>query len=315
MLIVPPSSSGEQFLATTYTEHPDGTIAFREPMSGEPISADAVPEVLRNWPVLSGGFDFLEQYGERIDFTVLLSPHTTGQDIVDAGIDLRSEAERISADQGILFLEGLHYAFQAGQLSQIYNDVARGESHPSEHRAAFTDGDETFQADVLELLYQTGVRVEQPDIRLREAAGDMDLLGPVHATLDRWNAATTTLRETEVSPQSSKDLLIAETGFHNYREWMIVGIIGACLSRFADRPESVPIVGALLIGSGHTNIASKLEGLLGRPVRVEGESSIPTFDRYAHHIMRGIGRAALAPSDIRDFQNYQAGVTGPKYFQ
>jgi hypothetical protein len=108
VLIVPPSHGGEQFVMSTFAEQPDGLITLQDPMTGERLMPGVVPDVLRNWPVLKEGYDFLEQYGERIDFTLLLSLHSRGSDITDAGIDLRAEAQRLHALGGIFFPEGLH---------------------------------------------------------------------------------------------------------------------------------------------------------------------------------------------------------------
>jgi hypothetical protein len=172
-----------------------------------------------------------------------------------------------------------------------------------------------FQADLLELIHGTKVRVENPDIRRREATKDMDLLGPIHAMLDQWYNAGEAIEVEPTTPESSRRLLAVDSGFHNYREWLIIGIIGAKLSRFKDRaPFDAPIAGALLIGSGHANMESKMSTLIGRPIRVEGRSAIPSHDRYAAHIMRGVGNAALTAADVRDFQRFRAGYTGPRFF-
>jgi hypothetical protein len=292
MLIIP--SSGPEQFGKTFVEQPSGLITLHEPFLGEQMQPGVIPDILRRWPLLKEGYDFLESDGERIDLSLFLTRHGSVGDLAASGIDLRSEALRIQAARGILFLEGQHTAESSGALNRLYNEVAHGETTPEEARLSFTNTTSPgFQLDLMEQIHDTQVRVECPDVQTRQNPATMNIVGPVHETLYQWRLAYESKKAAPITSEMSRDSLALETGYHLFREAVIVGLMGVSMSRFRySGMPNAPAVGGLVIGAAHKGMAATIDALTGRLTRKVGEVHI--IDPHTHAILDSLGKASIS---------------------
>lgn len=291
MLIVPPSG-GEDF-DRTFVQHPGGLITFQEPLTNQPLDPTAVPDVLRTWPILQGGYDFLEEAGGQIDFSLLLSRHGDSGDLAHCEVDLRSEAQRLRAARGLLLLEGIHLVAQAGTQTRTYNDVAQGAI--SAETAANTLGAGGYRRDVLAAIHDTKARVEFPDMQIEHTLEGADLLSPIHRLLADWDGADEAAAKLPGTPENILRSFALNTGYQLFREFFIIGVAGAMMSRLRNLGPDATYAGSLLIGRVHRTIAAKVDALTGNTTRIVGNlESLSEIDRITMHC---IGNAAISLDD------------------
>jgi hypothetical protein len=290
MIIVPPSG-GEDFRNTLV---PDGAIiAIHEPLGGQRLDPLVVPDVLRTWPILEGGYDFLQEASAegRLDLSLVLTSHSDYGDLRRSGIDLRAEAARMQTMGGLLLPEVVHHSVRSGLDTRACNDVAQGRLTAEEALERVGEPQATFMHEVFEAIHGSEAQIALPDYRLGHDVKDADVLAPLHILTEQWHNASEAI---ESRPGESLGLL---TGFQLFREFFVVGLTGVVMSRLRHARVPGPYAGTLVMGSAHPGVAKKIDALTGIQTRIVGHESDDPTNKI---LLRCMGRAALTGEDILD---------------
>jgi hypothetical protein len=287
----------------------EGTIQLIDPITGKPIIGDAIPESLQTDSELSKGYEFLARNGYRVDMRLLLSPHSSGTDMTDAGIDLRAEAERLAEKGGVLFLEVTsrnHSEKETYWQTQIALSNLPDEQ-TAEVRSCLEqmqqvllakDGKTSFGFEKTLQLLGTGVEIGLPDYV--ESSRN-----PIHQALGGMDSLfTKNMQPSTVSdPVKAHHAYVAVgSAFLRYRDQFLIGSMGHYLSlRLNDSEGSIPI--ALTAGTAHRNIGSHLNNLgVARVAYVGDDIRNPLTWRVAYtpNMMEGARKGIFTKENLDD---------------
>jgi len=248
-----------------FQEDAEGNINFLDPITGDTLKPDKIPESLLQDDELRSGFDFILKNSHRINFTLMLSSHLGPNNLAEAGIDLRGVAERLRTSNGVLFLE--HSDKRARKPEK---DVL---------------GAKQFNSELGSQLSNTQIRVAFPDFsRHSDRPSDQALTA-------WWQAIEDTASTEELTQHGFENALLRQVamyaGFQSYRDWYLVGKIGAKLSEFDSQDAlNENIEAAMLVGSHHPGIGDLLKSA-GAKVELQGihDERLNWYDNEIVHVI------------------------------
>jgi hypothetical protein len=243
-----------------FSEDSASNLVLLDPINGDILRPDRIPESLAADGELKRGYDFLFQHADRIRFTLLLAEHLGSDGLDKAGIDMAAVAIMLSKTGGALYLEGAR------------TKVAKSAQQEDETRQ-FKDAVARQLASVKQYL---------PEIYMPEVDYSDQSSRPADQALVRWQhdieteqefVSRTILESPEESLRAYDNLIAMFVGFEAYRQWYLVGKIGATLADIdAQRqpPSNDCLEAAGLFGSMHPGLGKRLE-FIGAEVVYRGE--------------------------------------------
>ncbi len=281
----------------------DGDVIPLDPISHEPIKPGAIPEGLANDPELAEGYTYLQENANRIEAQVLLSKHTSRADLWHSGVDLETVGQALAARGGVLFLEGSGTRARFNEHDQLFNHAAqlKGRDADDLRDKLHERPDSTsFTVETLYQLVGSGVTIRRPDY---STDGDSMPEQALAGWWERLTAIGASLEDAEGQRRAElqDDYAKLYFGFVAYRDWFMVGRIGAQLEAYeemrGDRDKKLaipdaPVPIAILVGRHHENIGVYLSSL-GINTTQRGERN---QDDMSKHVVTAAGQAVLSQS-------------------
>jgi len=237
----------------------DSNIRPLDPLTGDLLRPDMVPESLWHDDELRHGYEFLSQQCHRINFTLLLGAHIGENALDEAGIDLTSAVTELSIVGGTLIREGART-----KMTRTAEQEENVERHKDQ---------------VASQLSSVGTPLL--DVNMPEVDFDDQSPRPADQALAQWwrdveakqkFAVSALMEAPEEGFKAYDDVVAMIVGFEAYREWYLVGKIGAALADIDARQR--PFQGldvAALFGSLHVGLGRRLESM-GVNVTYQGET-------------------------------------------
>lgn len=274
-----------------YSLEQDGSVLPLDPITGTVLQPGVVPESLLADEELQAGYNFLVSNAPRINFTLLLSRHHLGEDLQNAGINLRSEAQAIAVSNGVLFLECIssndktHEAFaqQLNRISHLPADKA-DETLDELIDVAKSEGPKSAWTAKAALLANTGVRIALPDyVASSDRTADQ--------TLEQWSSAKRDQDTSQIKGVAAWQAL--DVGYVTYRDWYLICKMGRDLQTLDMQGQlDENIAAALVAGPMHGTIGTHMNNM-GVHVVHKGDDSEKLHAR-SPRLARDLGNIGVA---------------------
>jgi hypothetical protein len=287
-----------------FQQDSDGFRRPLDPITGKILSGDTPPESLLADKTMRRGYDFLFANGHRINVDLLLTTHDHKDDLAEAGIDLAVKAQALAEQKGVLFIEGVDKTDNRQQVQQfghIISNLPEDEDKKAIGHEIITAhfGEDTFEGELWRQIAGSGVAVRHPDY-LTDSDKTTD------AALTAWHddlkamkksmeaIAADTTRDVGILHDKLDEYEASDTGYVIYRDWTLVGTIGAQLAEtFGSARPDTEINAALVAGLLHENIGDHLRRF-GATVTYNG-AEYPTTPPEVKRFIAGVRNGVALP--------------------
>lgn len=211
-----------------------GTVRPLDPLTGTVMYPGEMPPSLLADPEIQKGMAFWRSYGHEVAFRFLGTSHADETRMAQWGIDLRAEAERLAANNNVLFIEGnstadvVHGAETLFKMAAVANPAKQSELIAALDNLAATRPNFGHYAEVAKQIMCTGVTTAIPDYIVGgNRPGDM--------VLTAWRRQKDALDLSDLPDGTPFNLallerLALEMGIDMYRDMQFVGRMGAILA-------------------------------------------------------------------------------------
>lgn len=275
-----------------------------DPLTHDPLEAHAVPESLAADPELRSGYDFLIENAGRLRLQILLTAHGNalepGAHDLGKHYNLGAQLQALGEKKGTLFLESVDTVAANTSALKSYNKFSHYDAVQAKATKAAIDASpnkDTFIGQRLRAITGTDV-----DVAIADYAKDGD--SPAEKALADWWQKLKSMAAFDQSDPIEGQRLFEEwhssyTGFVAYRNWYMIGKMGAHLKSHDDGES--PIDAALLVGSIHATISDEIASL-GAEVVTYGNEANDSIE--SQKLIKSVGSAALKREDINTLNEH-----------
>lgn len=241
---------------------------FMDPMTGERLPANRPPDCVLQDKEYHDGYEFLKQFGDRVDLEVMLAPHTPNKPDENFGDRSFDFEGRVKAADIVLF-EGMYWMQKDKDLLNAISSkgASRLSSQELQDVTSYVDGN-TSHVRKLNAINGTGAKISFYDIEQKDDESGIrkQLLENInfHKKIQSLPVKNATEEEAKIALDMAQTKEITATSA--IREWCMVAGAGYQIGEFCQNNQDIQrkfvdgnIKVLMVVGASHKDLIRKFK--------------------------------------------------------
>jgi hypothetical protein len=241
---------------------------FMDPMTGERLPANRPPDCVLQDKEYHDGYEFLKQFGDRVDLEVMLAPHTPNKPDENFGDRSFDFEGRVKAADIVLF-EGMFWKQKDKEMLNALSSKEILQLSPQQRKDVITyEGGDTSLMRKLDAINGSGAKISFYDIEQKDDESGIrkQLLENInfHKKIQSLPVKNATEEEAKIALDMAQTKEITATSA--IREWCMVAGAGYQIGEFCQNNQDIQrkfvdgnIKVLMVVGASHKDLIRKFK--------------------------------------------------------